>query len=297
MPAVFIRFAASMKNGIASSRNELYDFSISFNSRNGVSRSSMKNTGTQASPSAKATGTRRMVRTAKIPNRMAATSAGPIDGGPQCLQIVDDSLQDEQEPADSGERPGDVDREHIDAGHLGVLFVAEQREPPAEGDEDQRHQQNRPVDGKARNRLAAGSLGRREHVDIEVRAVAHCNGGAQHDQPHQAEARDLLGPDVAGDEIEETREDLQRDRNDHHRDQDGDQLLQAAVEQRVQGAHGYTCGRSRASGNPVSLLTSSSHWIPAFAGMTSQSHWIPAFAVMTRLFPIAAGLRPWLLDI
>ena len=50
MPAAFIRFAASMKKGIESSRNELYDFSISLSSRNGVSRSSMKNTGTQASP-------------------------------------------------------------------------------------------------------------------------------------------------------------------------------------------------------------------------------------------------------
>src|SRR5438046_7144462 len=140
MPAVFIRFAASMKNGIASSRNELYDFSISFNSRNGVSRSSMKNTGTQASPSAKATGTRRMIRTAKIPNRMAATSAGPIDGAPQRLQIIDDSLQDEQQPADSGERRGDVDRGHIDAGELRSLFVAEQREPPAQGAEYKRRE-------------------------------------------------------------------------------------------------------------------------------------------------------------
>src|SRR5437762_3814247 len=115
MPAVFIRFAASMKNGIASRRNELYDFSISFNSRNGVSRSSMKNTGTQASPSANATGTRRMIRTAKIPNRIAATSAGPIDSTPERLQIVDDPLQDEQEPADPGKRPRDMDRQHVDA--------------------------------------------------------------------------------------------------------------------------------------------------------------------------------------
>src|SRR5260370_32582 len=112
MPAVFIKFAASMKNGIASNRNELYDFSISLSSRNGVNRSSIKNTGTQASPSANATGTRRMIRTAKIPNRMAATSAGPIDRAPQRVQIVHDPLQDEEEPADPGERPGDVDRQH-----------------------------------------------------------------------------------------------------------------------------------------------------------------------------------------
>jgi len=76
MPAVFMRFAASMKNGMASSRNELYDFSISFSSRNGVRRSSMKNTGTHARPSAKATGTRAMIRTANTPNRISATASG-----------------------------------------------------------------------------------------------------------------------------------------------------------------------------------------------------------------------------
>src|SRR6266496_3540642 len=106
IPAVFMRFAASMKNGIARSRNELYDFNISFRSRNGVRRSSMKNTGTQARPSANATGTRRMINTAKTPNRIAATSAGCIDRAPQRLQIVEDPLQHEQQPADAGERPG-----------------------------------------------------------------------------------------------------------------------------------------------------------------------------------------------
>src|SRR5260370_32970514 len=110
MPAVFIMFAASMKNGIARRRNEVYDLSISFKSRNGVSRSSMKKTGAQASPSAKATGTRRMISTAKTPNRIAATSAGPIDGAPQRLQVVDDRLQAEQQPADPRDRPRDVDR-------------------------------------------------------------------------------------------------------------------------------------------------------------------------------------------
>src|SRR5438105_958025 len=245
MPAVFIRFAASMKNGIASRRNELYDFSISFNSRNGVSRSSMKNTGTQASPSANATGTRRMIRTAKIPNRIAATSAGPIDSTPERLQIVDDPLKDEQEPADPGKRPRDMDRQHVDAGHLRMLLVAEQREAPAEGDEDQRDQQDRHVDDEPRDRLAAGGLGRWQHVDVEVRAVADRNGGAQHDQPHQAEAGDFLRPDVARDEVEEAREDLQRHRDEHHCDQHGDQLLDAAVDQGVERAHRSAAGTGK----------------------------------------------------
>src|SRR5438876_4946514 len=151
MPAVFIRFAASMKNGIARSRKELYDLSISFNSRNGVSRSSMKKTGTQASPSAKATGTRRMMSSAKTPNKIAATSAGPIAAVYVEFDVVQDLFGEEEQPADSGQRPGDVYRQHVDPGHLRILFVAEQREAPAEEDKDERDQQDRDVDDDARD--------------------------------------------------------------------------------------------------------------------------------------------------
>src|SRR5438552_6181861 len=140
MPAVFIRFAASMKNGIANSRNELYDLSISLSSRNGVRRSSMKNTGTQAKPSANATGTRRMISIAKIPNRIAATSPGPIAAVHVELDVVQDFLHQEQKPTDTSQRPGDMNREHVDAGHLRVLLITEHREAPAEGNEYQRYQ-------------------------------------------------------------------------------------------------------------------------------------------------------------
>src|SRR6478672_1595192 len=143
-----------MKNGIASSRNELYDFSISFSSRNGVSRSSMKKTGTHASPSAKATGTRRMISAAKTPNRISATSSGPTACAPVEPDVVDDLFDQEQQPADAGQRPGDMDRQHVDAGHFRALLVAEQREAPAEGDEDQSDQQDRDVDNQPCHRLA-----------------------------------------------------------------------------------------------------------------------------------------------
>src|SRR3954464_10040897 len=114
MPAAFIRLAASMKNGIASSRNELYDLSISLSSRKGVSRSSMKNTGTQASPSAKATGTRRMTSAPKMPNRISATSPGPMQRAlclslPDQLDVVVELLQQEHQPGEAGERPGHMD--------------------------------------------------------------------------------------------------------------------------------------------------------------------------------------------
>ena len=80
-PAEFIRLADRMKNGIASRMNELYDFSISFSSRNGVRRSSMKNTGTQARPSANATGTRIRISSASSPNRISPTSSALMAGG------------------------------------------------------------------------------------------------------------------------------------------------------------------------------------------------------------------------
>src|SRR5215472_7049730 len=174
----------------------------------------MKNTGMQASPSANATGTRSTISTAKTPNKIAATSAGPIARVQEGLEIVAHALEQEQEPADARERPGDVDRQHVDPGHLRVLLVTEFCEAPAEDDEDQRHEKHSEVDDHPRDRLARSGLRRRQHVDVEVRAVAHSDGRAEHDQPHQEEARHLLGPDVARDELDEAREDLQRDRYD-----------------------------------------------------------------------------------
>ena len=139
---------------------------------------------------------------------------------------------------DTGERPRDVDRQHVDAGHLGILVPAEQREAPAEGDEDQRHQQHRDVDDDARRRpCRVAVFGVRQHVDVEVRAVAHRDRRAEHDEPDEAEARDLLGPDVARNEIDEAREDLQRHRDEHQRDQHGEQDLQDPVDQRIQCLH------------------------------------------------------------
>ena len=59
-------------------------------------------------------------------------------------------------------------------GQLRVLVAAEQREPPAEADEDQRHQQHRDVDDRCRPiACPCAVFGVGQHVDIEVRAVAH----------------------------------------------------------------------------------------------------------------------------
>src|SRR5512140_2436334 len=173
MPAAFIRLAASMKNGIDSSRNELYDFSISLSSRKGVSRSSMKNTGTQARPNAKATGTRAITRTANTPKRMAATSAGPM--GSTCtfheLDVVIELFQREQDPGESRERPRDVDGGHVDAGQLGTLVVPELREAPAKGQEDQRDQEDHAMHDHAADGQARVGLRMRQYIDVEVGAI------------------------------------------------------------------------------------------------------------------------------
>src|SRR5437764_3028576 len=116
MPTTFIRLAASMKKGMASSRNELYDLSISFSSRKGVSRSSMKKTGTQASPSAKATGTRAITSAPNTPKRISATSPGPTRRAlplPDQLDVVVELLDQEHQPGEAGQGPGDVDHAHV----------------------------------------------------------------------------------------------------------------------------------------------------------------------------------------
>src|ERR1700681_1685714 len=234
MPALFIRFAASMKNGIASSRNELYDFNISLSSRNGVSRSSMKNTGTQARPSANATGTRRMISRAKTPKRSAATSAGPMAAVRVELHVVENFFRQEKEPADTRERPRNMDRQHVDAGHFRTLLVAERGKAPAEGDENERHQEDGHVNDEPGDGFAANGLGLRQDVDVEVRAVTHGDGRAEHDQPHEAKAGDFLGPDIAGNELEEAGKDLQSHGDHHDRDQYRDDELERACDQRIE---------------------------------------------------------------
>src|SRR5450830_1647732 len=233
MPAAFIRFAASMKKGIESSRNELYDFSISLSSRNGVSRSSMKNTGTQASPSANATGTRTITSSANTPNRIRATSDGPICATFRFLHQLDvvvELLQGKQDPGETCDRPSEVDSDHVDACQFRTLVVAELRKPPAEAEEDQSDQKYRRMHDQAAQRQAGGGFWMRQHIHVEVRAVANGDTGADHDDPDQAEPRHLLGPDVVGDDIGEPGQNLQGHRQDQYGNQERQHPLQAEVE-------------------------------------------------------------------
>src|SRR5262249_22663553 len=55
-------------------------------------------------------------------------------------------------------------------------------------------------------------------VDLEMRALLDADHRAEHDHPDEKEARQLLAPDVARDQMRVARDDLQRDRNDQDRD-------------------------------------------------------------------------------
>jgi hypothetical protein len=115
IPAAFIRLAASRKNGTASRMNELYDLSISFRSRNGVNLGSMKNTGTQASASANATGTRATRSTAKRAKSTSATSGRPC---PSSARQVRRDLLDRKSVKTPRKGPGDVNGQHVETRQL-----------------------------------------------------------------------------------------------------------------------------------------------------------------------------------
>ncbi len=83
IPAEFMMLADSRKNGTASRMKALYALVISPIMRTGVSRGLNAMMGRQASPRAKATGTRRIIRTPNVPKRMSATSPGDIVIPPQ----------------------------------------------------------------------------------------------------------------------------------------------------------------------------------------------------------------------
>ena len=76
IPPTFIRFAVSRKNGTASRMNELYDLNVSLKMIIGDSRGSMNITGRQASPRAKAIGTRSAISEKNTPNSTSAATAG-----------------------------------------------------------------------------------------------------------------------------------------------------------------------------------------------------------------------------
>src|SRR6516164_28633 len=88
-------------------------------------------------------------------------------------------------------------------------------DPPI--DEHQREDQHEQVRDDLEHRVGApAELG--PDVDLEMHALLDADHRAEHDHPDEEKARQLLGPDVARDQLCIARDDLQRDRNDQDRD-------------------------------------------------------------------------------
>ena len=189
------------------------------------SRGSITRIGRQASPSAKATGTRRNIRRKNSPNRMSAAcpdeSTAPVmsvlpSNGPE---IVEHLLAEKHQPRDARHRPGHVDepqrqfRQLRDAvpGELVKLMPAHTNTSAAASTPRRPMQPHQGLPARRQPR---------PHVDLEMRGLAHADHGADHDRPDEQEARHLLGPDVGRDEGGVAREDLQADRD--HQDGNGE---------------------------------------------------------------------------
>src|SRR5438067_270967 len=173
MPPTFIKLAVSRKNGTASRMNELYALNVVLNTTIGESRGSMNSTGRQASPRAKATGTRSTNSTKNVPNKSHAATTGvsvaPViertrdsfrtyvrqiaRRGQVCgnrsaaddVHVRKKTLAQEQHPRNSGERPCDEDVSHRHLGEFRLLVPAELHELDSVPDEHQRERQDEHI--------------------------------------------------------------------------------------------------------------------------------------------------------
>src|SRR5688572_874939 len=100
---------------------------------------------------------------------------------------------------------------------FGDAVQREAREIDAPPKEHAREDEHEHARNEADRGLAA-RVKRRPKVDDEMGTLADADHGPEHDRPDETESRQLLGPDVARDELGVAREDLQRNRNDQDRD-------------------------------------------------------------------------------
>ena len=202
----------------------------------------MTSTGRQASPSAKATGTRstssseeraeqpqrrhaRRQRGAghsrgRLGARQRLTRSATISAGPT------KPLAEEQDPGEPRERPRDEDVGHRHARRA-------RSSGPSRTARTRCRTRRTPARRRARTgsrRCAAAALARGfelgPDVDLEMRAVADADHRAEHHHPDEEEARQLLGPDPVRDERGVARDDLQRDRDDQDADGRGHQPVE-----------------------------------------------------------------------
>src|SRR5215475_14760421 len=208
-------------------------------------------------PARAARSARRTRRTAMPPRRPETAlrrSSRRLPG--DNADVGDEGLAEEQHPREPGDRPGDEDVRHRQLGELRVLVPAELNELEAVPDEDQREREDERARPNAqqcvRPRLQLGP-----HVDLEMRAFADPDHGAEHDHPDEEKTRHLLGPDVGRDELGVARDDLQRHRHDQDRHRGDEQPGQEPVVELDEFAHGILGGARGSPGlrPPVSSET------------------------------------------
>src|SRR5262249_49856676 len=172
----------------------------------------------QTPPAPAARSGRRTSRTA--PARPSPATSRPASWGGlpgHNADIVDEDLAQENHPGYAGEWPGDENERHGQFGQLRFLIPAELHEPDPPIDEHQREDQHEQVRDDPQHGVGApGELG--PDVDLEMRALLDADHRAEHDHPDEEKARQLLGPDVARNQLRIARDDLQRDRDDQRRD-------------------------------------------------------------------------------
>ena len=212
----------------------------------GESRGSTSRIGRQARPSATATGTRSTSSRKKMPKRICAacpgertlppiTPAGPALRRTRTASAMRSAWNSSHTRPAMGQAmwmsPERQLRQLADAveGELGELPA-----PPQEDEGEERYEgAGKQLHLRLGARREAG-----EHVHGEMRAFAHRQHGAEHHRVDQAEARQLLRPDVGGDEGGVAREDLQADRHHQHGDRHDQQKGDAARQQPVHRAQG-----------------------------------------------------------
>ena len=187
------------------------------------SRGSISRIGRQASPSAKATGTRTISSATNTPNRTSAacpaesTAAAHRAAPEQDPRFVDDLLAREHDPGEACHRPGDVNQPERQVGQFRRPVPGKPRELDPGPHEHQRQRQ----DAEARHDPHRGLRPPRQvgpDVDLEMLRFPDADHRADHDRPDEQEARHLLGPDVGRDQRGVARDDLQRDGNDQDAD-------------------------------------------------------------------------------
>ncbi len=197
MPPMLIRLAVRRKNCTASRMNDLQALKVSCASVMIDRRGSVNRIGTQARPSAKATGTRMMSRPTKTrtePWRPVRRRTLPLIVLPQQIRssstICSPANTIHVTPATGHatwiSQSGKSASSSVGSRRTDVNRCPPTRTPPPSPDTEPR--EIRTMASPRRDRSA--------DIDLEMLRLPYADHGADHDRPDEQEARHLLGPDV-----------------------------------------------------------------------------------------------------